>query len=200
VSDTAGCCNGTECFSFDCNGGQVGTPWGWFTRAGVVTGGDYGNTEWCYAYTMHQCAHHVAPSLPDYPSCDDVPTDAPQCLSSCPSNTSINYANDKNFASSSYSLRANVDDIKADIMQYGTVTNAFTVYEDFLTYKSGVYKHVSGASLGGHSTKTIGWGTENGEDYWLCVNSWNDTWGDQGLFKILMGDCGINRQNHAGLV
>jgi len=31
------------------------------------------------------------------------------------------------------------------------------------------------------------------------VNSWNDTWGDQGTFKIKMGECGINRQMHAGL-
>jgi cathepsin B len=45
----------------------------------------------------------------------------------------------------------------------------------------------------------IGWGTENGLDYWLCVNSWNNTWGDAGTFKILMGDCGIDNQVHAGL-
>jgi cathepsin B len=45
----------------------------------------------------------------------------------------------------------------------------------------------------------IGWGVENGQDYWLCVNSWNNTWGEQGTFKILMGDCGINDQIHAGL-
>jgi hypothetical protein len=30
VSDTTACCDGTSCFSFGCNGGQVGTPWGWF--------------------------------------------------------------------------------------------------------------------------------------------------------------------------
>ena len=51
-----------------------------------------------------------------------------------------------------------------------------------------------------NAIKVIGWGTENGEDYWLCVNSWNDTWGDNGLFKILMGDSGINRHMHAGHV
>ena len=64
------------------------------------------------------------------------------------------------------------------------MTSAFTVYEDFLTYKSGVYQHQTGSALGGHAIKTIGWGTQDGEDYWLCVNSWNNTWGDKGLFKI----------------
>lgn len=30
VSDTTGCCGAIQCFSFGCNGGQVGTPWAWF--------------------------------------------------------------------------------------------------------------------------------------------------------------------------
>ena len=40
---------------------------------------------------------------------------------------------------------------------------------------------------------------ESGLDYWLAVNSWNDTWGDKGTFKIKQGDCGIDGQVHAGL-
>jgi len=42
------------------------------------------------------------------------------------------------------------------------VTAAFTVYEDFVTYKTGVYKHTTGKALGGHAVKIIGYGTENG--------------------------------------
>lgn len=98
-------------------------------------------------------------------------------------------------ATSSYGFGAfnNTDKIKQDIYTYGTVTGAFTVYEDFLTYKSGVYQHETGKALGGHAIKVIGWGIENDVEYWLCVNSWNDTWGDKGLFKIKMGNSGINR-------
>ena len=62
-------------------------------------------------------------------------------------------------------------------MTNGPVEVAFNVYEDFTKYKEGVYKHVSGDLLGGHAVKMIGWGTENGEDYWLIVNSWTTTWG-----------------------
>lgn len=58
---------------------------------------------------------------------------------------------------------------------------------------------MSGKSLGGHAIKVIGWGVEDDVEYWLCVNSWNKSWGDKGLFKILQGNCGINRQMHAGL-
>ena len=47
----------------------------------------------------------------------------------------------------------------------------------------------------------IGWGEENGTKYWLCVNSWNNEWGDQGLFKIKRGtnECGIENSVQAGL-
>ena len=31
------------------------------------------------------------------------------------------------------------------------------VYADFMTYKSGVYKHTTGDYLGGHAIKIIGW-------------------------------------------
>jgi cathepsin B len=143
------------------------------------------------------CAHHVESTtlLP----CDQVPTVAPVCGNSCPSNTAINYASDKVKGASSYGVGPTVDAIKQEIFTYGSVTAAFTVYEDFLTYTSGVYQHLTGAAEGGHAIKCIGWGVENGQDYWLCVNSWNNTWGDQGLFKILMGDCGINDQMHAGM-
>ena len=83
-------------------------------------------------------------------------------------------------------------------MNYGSVAAAFTVYTDFLTYQSGVYQQTTGTAEGGHAIKMIGWGTENGLDYWLCVNSWNNTWGNNGTFKILQGDCGIENAVHAG--
>lgn len=63
-------------------------------------------------------------------------------------------------------------------MTNGPVEAAFTVYSDFLSYKSGVYKHTSGDEEGGHAIKILGWGTENGVDYWLVANSWNTDWGD----------------------
>jgi len=197
VSDTTGCCNSVHCQSFGCNGGQVGTPWKWFANFGVVTGGDFGDDELCYDYTMAKCAHHVESDV--LGECDDIVQVEPTCNTTCATNSSIDYASDKHMGQSSYNIRG-VDKIKEEIMTYGSITGAFTVYEDFPTYSSGVYQHMTGAALGGHAIKVIGWGVEEGTDYWLCVNSWNNTWGDKGTFKIKMGDCGINAQMHAGLV
>lgn len=196
VADTTACCDGAACFSFGCNGGQVGTPWAWFKQTGVVSGGDFGDNTQCYDYTMPQCAHHV--TVEGMTSCENTSQVAPVCKNTCQTNDSINYAEDKVKGASTYNIRG-VDNIKMEIMTHGTVTAAFTVYEDFETYSSGVYQHMTGAALGGHAIKMIGWGVENGQEYWLCVNSWNKYWGDQGTFKILMGDCGIDNQVHAGL-
>merc|ERR1719162_1194736 len=187
VADTTACCDFLHCQSMGCNGGQVGSPWKWFEKHGVVSGGDFGDGTECFDYTMEQCAHHVVSSMP---SCDDVKQVNPVCKKTCQTNTSIDYSSDKNHADSSYGI-SGIDKIKQDIFDHGTVTAAFTVYEDFPTYKSGVYQHVTGKALGGHAIKLIGWGTESGEEYWLAVNSWNNTWGDQGTFKIKQGDCGI---------
>jgi len=89
----------------------------------------------------------------------------------------------------------------AEIFQNGPVETAFTVYADFVTYKSGVYRHTTGGALGGHAVKIVGWGAEGGDNYWKIANSWNPTWGDQGYFKILRGvnECGIESQISAGL-
>ena len=86
-------------------------------------------------------------------------------------------------------------------MNHGPIEVAFTVYQDFLTYKTGVYHHTSGSALGGHAVKMVGWGVENGEPYWLIANSWNEDWGDKGFFKIRRGhnECGIESQGVAGI-
>ena len=65
-----------------------------------------------------------------------------------------------------YSVPNDVEKIQQEIMHYGPVEAAFTVYSDFPSYKSGVYRHTSGSELGGHAIKIIGWGTEGGDDYW----------------------------------
>jgi len=85
-------------------------------------------------------------------------------------------------------------------MNNGPLYVAFTVYGDFPTYRSGVYKHTSGSALGGHAVELMGWGTEDGQDYWLIKNSWNEQWGDNGFFKIVRGsdECGIEDSVNAG--
>eukprot|EP01017_Pseudomicrothorax_dubius_P026877 TRINITY_DN3038_c0_g2_i2.p1 TRINITY_DN3038_c0_g2~~TRINITY_DN3038_c0_g2_i2.p1 ORF type:complete len:479 (+),score=98.24 TRINITY_DN3038_c0_g2_i2:112-1548(+) len=91
------------------------------------------------------------------------------------------------------------DAIKAEIVQNGPVETAFTVFEDFLAYKTGIYSHVTGVELGGHAVKIIGWGFDGDVKYWLIANSWNTTWGENGFFRIKLGEVGIDDDAIAGL-
>ncbi|CAN0157426.1 unnamed protein product, partial [Laminaria digitata] len=155
-------------------------------------------------YEFQPCAHHVDPGASGYPACSDSEYPTPECLSRCSEGSfPSSYEEDKKMAKEAYSL-GGMQDIQRDMMKFGSVTAAFSVYSDFLTYSGGVYKNVTGSYMGGHAVKIIGWGTDSdsGEDFWLVANSWNPSWGEGGLFRILRGvnECGIEGQIVAGEV
>jgi len=202
--DTVSCCSGLKCsLSMGCNGGQPSGAWSWFTSAGVSTGADWadiGTGTTCKPYSMQTCAHHTTPPE-GMAACTDVQSySTPKCASSCnEANYATAYKSDKKIASSSYSIRG-VSNIQQELMEKGSISVAFTVYEDFETYTSGIYQHKTGKSLGGHAVKLVGWGTENGTPYWTIINSWNPSWGEKGAFRIIRGtdECGIESQAVAG--
>ena len=168
--------------------------WHWFHQTGVTTGGEYGTTNWCNAYAFPKCEHH---STGKYPPCGDTePT--PACVRKCQDGYPIEYSRDKHMFQEAYNVRG-IKEIKTELMTNGPMEVAFDVYEDFMTYKSGIYQHVTGKYLGGHAVKLVGWGVENGVEYWKIANSWNEDWGENGYFRIKMGECGIEEGVCAGL-
>ena len=66
----------------------------------------------------------------------------------------------------------------------------------FSFYSGGVYydpKCKNGPGDLDHSVLLVGYGTENGQDYWLVKNSWSTHWGDLGYIKMSTKDnnCGV---------
>jgi C1A family cysteine protease len=80
--------------------------------------------------------------------------------------------------------------IKEWVSTKGPVSSCFIVYDDFFSYKSGIYHHVSGAQAGGHCVSIVGYNDSPG--YWICKNSWGTGWGDHGFFAIAYGESGID--------
>jgi C1A family cysteine protease len=86
-----------------------------------------------------------------------------------------------------YHTMGSVADMKTWLSTRGPITGCFYVYDDFYSYKSGVYRHVSGDDPGGHCVTIIGY--DDALQCWICKNSWGTGWGDQGFFKIGYGEC-----------
>ena len=84
------------------------------------------------------------------------------------------------------------DQLKAAIAQ-GPVSVAIEADRIiFWIYRSGVItSKLCGTNLD-HGVLAIGYGTENGNDYFLVKNSWGASWGDKGYVKIGTNNvCGI---------
>jgi len=80
--------------------------------------------------------------------------------------------------------------IKKAIVKYGPVSTAFDVYEDFRSYRRGIYEYVWGERVGGHCVSIVGYNDNPG--YWICKNSWDKNWGEKGYFRIKYRECGID--------
>jgi cathepsin B len=143
-----------------CRGGTLPHAWAYLTETGIVS-------DQCFPYTAGN-GH------------------APKCPSKCAD--SETWASSKVKAKTFYAING-VDNMMKEIMTKGPIQVAFAVYKSFMSYKSGVYQKHWWEILpeGGHAVKIVGWGTDNGVDYWQVANSWNTTWGDEGYFKIKRG-------------
>jgi cathepsin B len=77
------------------------------------------------------------------------------------------------------------------------------VYEDFINWSGkGVYKwDGKSEKYGGHAVVIVGWGETETEKYWIVRNSWGNSWGDEGYFKILRGEnhCEIEENVFTGI-
>ncbi len=194
--DLLSCCG--SC-GYGCEGGYPASAWSYLANTGIVTGGDYQDYKFCVSYPMPFCDHHC---VGKYPQCSSMSFDTPSCQKSCDSQSTYatSYDKDKLFFKSGYSLRGE-SAIQQDLMKYGSVEATFSVYSDFENYKSGVYIHTGGSYLGGHAVRLVGWGVEKGVKYWTIVNSWNEDWGENGVFRIRRGsnECGIESGITAGV-
>jgi len=148
---------------YGCQGGYLDKLWQYFEETGVVSDN-------CMPY---KSGTGYVPPCPT--TCSPGATDQWHKYKAQQGST-------KNFA--------DVESAMADIAENGPIISGFKVYNDFFTYKSGVYRHVSGGFAGGHAVKVLGWGKDatSGLDYWIVANSWGTTWGMKGFFWIEKGN------------
>ena len=70
---------------------------------------------------------------------------------------------------------------------------------EFQLYKSGVFTGTCGTKLD-HGVLVVGYGSENGNDYYLVKNSWAESWGDAGYIKLGRGPKYNNGDGQCGIL
>lgn len=95
-------------------------------------------------------------------------------------------------------VSGDVESMKAAI-EIGPINVAVSAGNDvFRNYISGIVgAHDNCGTHVDHAVVAVGWGTEDGQDYYIVRNSWGPEWGDAGFIKIAAeegdeGVCGIN--------
>lgn len=166
-------------YNMGCNGGMLPTAWFYLKHTGIVD-------ESCFPYVSGTGM-------------------VPKCPTKC--NDSGDFKPRKHFAKTYHHLGSMFQPherptkIAQYIMTHGAAQTGFSVYQDFMTYKSGVYRHTTGSFLGGHAVKILGWGKDPSMgDYWIVANSWGTSWGNEGYFWIARGnnECGFEADAYSG--
>ena len=111
------------------------------------------------------------------------------CNYSAESNSGVNASGYKNVS------RYNPQQMKAALSLKPLAVSIQADQPTFQSYKSGIFNSGDCGSSLNHATNVVGWGSEDGVDYWVMRNSWGKSWGESGYMRIQIveggGICGV---------
>ena len=88
-----------------------------------------------------------------------------------------------------------VDNMKTEIFTRGPIVCGIEATNDFYAYTGGIYSEYISVPAINHQISVVGWGVENGVEFWIGRNSWGTYWGEQGFFRILMHGNNLGIEN-----
>jgi C1A family cysteine protease len=108
------------------------------------------------------------------------------CTSACADYRSLTYSIVGLHRASSTTITA--EDIKKGLYYYGPVVASMYVYNDFYSYRTGVYSYAAGSYVGAHAVLVVGYDDLN--QCFIVKNSWGIGWGEAGFFRIAYSEVG----------
>jgi len=90
--------------------------------------------------------------------------------------------------------------MKEELYKNGSIQASFKLHDDFFAYKTGIY--ISTASFDvytpEHAIRIVGWGIQNGVEYWIIANSFGPEWGMNGYVNFKTETANIENESYAG--
>jgi C1A family cysteine protease len=129
----------------------------------------------------------------DYPYVSGVTKTAGTCSTSC-----------KNVAGSDIAKFVDVEPASDLAMMSALALNPVSVaieadQREFQLYKSGVFTGACGTNLD-HGVLAVGYGSENGLEYYKVKNSWSTTWGEKGYIRLAKGSSYNGGKGQCGIL
>lgn len=77
--------------------------------------------------------------------------------------------------------------MQQQIYLYGPISCGMMVTPQFDAYTGGIFYQQEAKPEINHQISLVGWGQEDGVDYWIGRNQWGTYWGENGFFRIRLG-------------
>lgn len=94
--------------------------------------------------------------------------------------------NYKLWKASEYGSVSGAERMKSEIYARGPIACGIMVTDKFEAYTGGIFSEKSILPEINHEISVVGYGIEDGVEYWVGRNSWGTYWGEKGYFRIKM--------------
>jgi cathepsin X len=130
----------------------------------------------------------------NYQAADISCTPMNQCGTCDPSHECAPISSYKQYMVGDYGSISGVQQMQAEIYTRGPISCGIEATAGLEAYKGGyVYSEYDPSPGINHIIAVVGWGKQsNGTSFWIVRNSWGTPWGEQGFFRIVLGQPNYN--------
>lgn len=152
-----------------CNGGNPGPVYEFAHKHGIPD-------DTCQQYIARNPSNYACSALQVCQTCTG-PVGTQNCTA---------VSNPKLWYASEYGYVAGADRMKAEIYTNGPIGCGIDATNKLEAYTGGIFSQNLLFPRINHEVAIVGWGVENGIEYWIVRNSWGTFWGERGFFRITM--------------
>lgn len=141
-----------------------------------------------YAFLLSRWSRDVG-LVPE--SCGGYASAGGRCSLQCDLRGQRRWRADNHHYVGGYYGAASEGEMMRELVEGGPLVAAFEPKPDIMYYSGGIYasvpNHRAEWEQVDHAVLLVGYGVENGQKYWTLQNSWGNTWGENGFFRMLRG-------------